>query len=366
MWNPGHPVTRPLPVYALEENITPHLKPFHQARQMDRSVQFALLATQEAWHQAGLESSGSNQNTHGVLLGTSRGPVGFWAESHATPTGRLRPSASAYGTLACLSGAVASSFGLNGPSMTVSAACSSSAHALLQAAQWIHQGWADLVVTGGSEAPLLPMVAAQLDATRVLSHHPEAGKACRPFSPDRDGMVLGEGAGVVILESEQHARERGAHCLGILGQGALTTDRGGRTGVSENAEGLLRAMRQALNRSGLTPEEISLVSTHGTGTRLNDQAESLALRKLFEGGMPPLLATKTVTGHCLGATSALEWILALNFASLPDPGLTVSLKSSPESRPPRTIEPIRHILSSHLGFWAHQSALVLSTPSSPH
>ena len=345
---------------------------FRHVRKMDRCVQLAHAAAAEAWQQAGLDTGRVSPARIGVIAGTSRGPIGKWAESaRSLAQRRVRPSDAANSTIACLSGALSQTFHAHGPSFTVSAACASGAFAIALAAQQIATGAADVVLAGGAEAPLQPLVVAQLAAAGVLGHHDDPARTCRPFDRTRNGLLLGEGAAFLVLESAASARQHGAPILARLSGWAMGSDDGGRVGVMENGDGLLQVAGQALSLAGLEPAEVDHFNGHGTGTMINDRAEARAMALLLGGavGRIPYSSTKPVTGHCVGATPALEAVICLGalrhqvvpptiHCDEPDPACRLDLVRE-VSRPAR----LRHVVSHSLGFWSHHAALVFSAPA---
>ena len=206
-----------------------------------------------------------------------------------------------------------------GLAYSVVSACASSAHAIGLAAQAIRAGQADAVFAGGTDAPLTMGVIRGWEALRVLAidnEHPE--EACRPFSADRKGLVLAEGASVFVLESFENALRRGAQILGELAGFGATSDAGHITDPS--ADGAARAMKLALRDAGLAPEDVGYINAHGTGTRANDPTETASIRTVFGDAAPPVSSTKSLHGHAMGASGAIELassLLALRDGFLP-------------------------------------------------
>lgn len=276
-------------------------------RKADRCVQMAWLAASDACHQAQLTGAYPPARL-GLVVGSSRGPIGRVQESLAR-LGQPRhlPSLAAHSTFAALSGALAQGFGFKGPVMTLSATCASAAFALGYAAEQILLGKADAMIAGGAEAPLQPVVLAQLQAAGVLGFHADAARTCRPFDATRNGMVLGEGSAFLVLESARAAAHRGVRPLAQLAGWAAELDDAGRTELHADGSGLLRVMQHALQCAGLEPGRIDYINAHGSGTKLNDLVEARAVEALFgdRAARLPCSSTKPVTGHCLGATAAL-------------------------------------------------------------
>ena len=336
---------------------------------LDPSVRLALAAAAEAWRQAGLEAAGGwvmDGARVGVAVGTSRGCQTQWeAAREALASGRrVRPTMAATTTLAALSGAVAQQVGARGPGMTLSATCASGAAAIAYAAEQLVLGQAEVMLAGGAEALRRGLVFPGMAAAGVLGSHEEAGRVCRPFETSRDGLLLGEGAGFLVLERASHAAARGAVALGRLAGWALRVhDAAGKTGLSEDGATLAEAMRQALQLAG--GGEVAYVNAHGTGTRLNDLAEVAALRAVFGDRLPSLSSTKPVTGHCLGATPALEAVVALG--ALQGGWLPPQLGRGELDPALGRLDVVREaerpmgpgwVVSNSLGFWGYHGVLV--------
>lgn len=286
----------------------------------DRFTRFALIAAEEAAAQAG--DLDVDPHRLGVLLGTGLGGCETLDNSYRRYYGeqtRIPPLSIPMTMYNAASSAVSARLGAKGLAYSIVSACASSAHAIGLAAQAIRARQADIVITGGSDAPLTPGIISAWESLRVLAidnEHPEA--ACRPFSADRKGLVLAEGAAVFVLESLEHARARGAVVLGeIVGFGA-TSDAGHITDPS--ADGAARAMQLALSDAQLEPRDVGYINAHGTGTRANDAIETVAIRAVFGADAPPASSTKSMHGHAMGASGAIEIassLLALRAGFLP-------------------------------------------------
>ena len=335
------------------------------ARKAGRCVQMAILAANQAWEQAGLNTSYPPERL-GVITGSSRGPLAKITESVDRLQQAMGPSVSTQSSMGAVSGVLAQCFGLKGPSAVASATCASGAFAIALAAEQILLGKADAMLVGGVDAPLHAVVLAQLESCGVLGSHVEPGQTCRPFDVTRNGMVLGEGSAFLVLESAELAARRGAKPLARLAGWSMITDSSGRAGVHEDGSSILRAMENALALAQLSLREIAYVNAHGSGTVANDLAEARALSRLFGDHGVPCSSTKPVTGHCLGATPALEAILcveslrhqilppAMN-CTQPDPLCPVRLANgcAPAA--------FKSVLSNSLGFWGYHASLVFST-----
>jgi nodulation protein E len=286
----------------------------------DRFTRLALIAAEEASAQAG--DLGVDPHRFGVLLGTGLGGCETLDSSYRrfyADHSRIPPMSIPLTMYNAASSAVSTKLGAKGLAYSVVSACASSAHAIGLAAQAIRAGQADAVLTGGSDAPLTPGIISAWESLRVLAidnEHPEA--ACRPFSADRKGLVLAEGAAVLMLESVEHAEGRGATILGEIAGFGATSDAGHITDPS--ADGAARAMQLALADAKLEPRQVGYINAHGTGTRANDSAETAAIHAVFGRDAPPVSSTKSLHGHAMGASGAIEIVsslLALRAGFLP-------------------------------------------------
>lgn len=281
----------------------------------DRVTQYALVAGQEAMAMAGLAADLGPRG--GVILGTAAGGIQTWEESYRAVFADGKNRVSPLVVPRLMHNAPASHlsirFGLQGPVLAVSSACASANHAMGLALQQIRAGAADVMLTGGAEAMLCFGGVKAWEGLRVL-----APDACRPFSLGRRGTVIGDGAGVLVFEAEDHARARGATVLAEVAGFGMTADAGDI--LAPNVAGAVRAMRLALRDAGLEPGDVGYINAHGTGTLANDRAESAAVLTVFGAAPPPVSSTKSMHGHAIGATGALEAIacvLALREGLLP-------------------------------------------------
>lgn len=276
----------------------------------DRFTRFALIAAEEAATQAG--DLGLNPERVGVLLGTGLGGCETLDDSYRrlyAEQGRIPPMAIPTSMYNAAGAAVSTKHAAKGISWSVVSACASSAHAIGLAMMAIRSGQADAVFAGGADAPLTVGIIKAWEALRVLAidnEHPEA--ACRPFSADRKGLVLAEGAAVLLLESLENAQRRGAEILGeVTGFGA-TSDAGHITDPS--ADGAARAMRLALADARWNADEVDYINAHGTGTRANDATETAAIKSVVRERVP-VSSTKSLHGHAMGASGAIEIVASL-------------------------------------------------------
>ena len=290
----------------------------------DRFTRFALAAAQEAATQGGFDTIGTDPERIGVLIGTGLGGAETLDTAYKRmygENGRIAPTSIAMSMYNAATSAVSTAYNARGVSYAVVSACASSAHAIGLAMQTIRSGQADAMFAGGSDAPLTFGIIRAWEAMRVLAfdnEHPE--EACRPFSADRKGLVLAEGAAVFLLESFENARRRGATILGEIAGFGATSDAGHITDPS--ADGASRAMRMALRDAGLDPADVAYINAHGTATRANDATETAAIKEVFgeRAYAIPVSSTKSLHGHAMGASGAIELacsLLALNDGFLP-------------------------------------------------
>ena len=278
---------------------------------LDRTSEFALHAAREAITQSGLDfdENGLGLRT-AVIVGTGVGGETTQDEQSKRLYGENAARAHPLTIVRLMTNASAShisiAWGLRGPTFAVASACASANHAIIQAAQMIRYGQADVAITGGTEACLTYGALKAWEAMRVL-----ADDDCRPFSANRRGLVLGEGAGIFVLESMEHAQARGATILAELAGSGMTAD--ATDIVSPSADGAAAAMRQALDDAGLAPQDVAYVNAHGTGTLANDVTETRAIRLAFgaHAGRLAVSSTKSMHGHALGASGALELVAVI-------------------------------------------------------
>lgn len=282
-----------------------------QYKGADRFSRFALIAAEEAAEEAGFAAAGFDPERVGALIGTGLGGCetldAGYKRVYQQAQSRVAPTVIPYSMYNAAASAVSLQYQAKGVAYGVVSACASSAHAIGLAAQAIRAGQADAVFAGGADAPLTYGIIRGWESLRVLAvdnEHPE--EACRPFSADRKGLVLAEGAAVLLLESLDHAERRGAEILGeVVGVGA-TSDAGHITDPS--ADGAARAMRMALRDGGLEAEDVGYINAHGTATRANDATETAAIKAVFGEAAYriPVSSTKSMHGHAMGASGAIE------------------------------------------------------------
>ncbi|MFM8301539.1 MAG: beta-ketoacyl-ACP synthase II [Gemmatimonadota bacterium] len=344
-----------------------------EAKRADRYTQYAMAAAVQAMRDAGLgEGTGYDPDRLGVIIGSGIGGIETFEAQHTVlmqdGPGRISPFFVPMFIGDIAAGVVSMRFQAKGPNYATQSACASSAHAIGDAFRLIAYGDADLMIAGGAEAAVSPMAIggfANMQALSTRNESPET--ASRPFDQTRDGFVLGEGAGVVILEELEHARARGAqiYCE-VVGYGA-TGDAYHLTGQPEDHAGLQRAMRRALEDAGLAPSDVQYVNAHGTSTPLNDSNEIRAIKAVFGPHATGLnvSSTKSSTGHMLGAAGAVESIfsaLAIRHGMIPP---TINLQTpDPECDLDCTANtPVRRevhaVLSNSSGFGGHNASIAL-------
>jgi beta-ketoacyl-acyl-carrier-protein synthase II len=280
---------------------------------LDRFTQFGLLAAKQAVASGGLEIRDEERPRFGVVMGSGMGGVdtldtGYFNlyAKHAT---RLHPFTIPKIMHNAPTSQICMEFGAQGPSLSTSTACSSSGHAIGQAFHLIKYGMADVMLTGGSDAPISFGMMRGWESVRVLaSGNGDPSRACRPFSADREGFVMGEGAGVLLLEELEHARKRGATILAELAGCGMTSDASHITQPS--VIGPARAIRQAMEEAGLGPQDVDYINAHGTATQLNDVTETQVIKEVFkeDAHRVAISSTKSMHGHAMGATGAIELV----------------------------------------------------------
>ncbi|QDT17975.1 3-oxoacyl-[acyl-carrier-protein] synthase 2 [Alienimonas californiensis] len=346
--------------------------PEKELRRMDRFVQFAVVAADRALKEAGLERDSGDATRRGVLVGSGIGGLHEIEEQHRTlferGPRRVSPFMIPKLMVNAASGNISYLYNLKGPNSAVATACASATNAIGDAFRLIQHGQADVMVTGGSEAAITPMGVSGFARMNALSNRNDAPSlASRPFDKDRDGFVLGEGAGIMILEDWEHALKRGATILAeVLGYG-MSSDAYHMTAPDPEGRGAGRAMTFAIADAGLNVEDIQYVNAHGTSTPLGDKAETAAIKTVFGHHAKKLAvsSTKSQIGHLLGASGGVETIaclMALTEQAAPptinldEPGEGCDLDYVPhEARP----MPIKAVLNNSFGFGGHNACLVL-------
>ncbi len=341
------------------------------ARRMDRFVQFGLAAALEAVRDAGLSLPLADGDRAGVYVGSGMGGLVTLSEQLEVlrTRGPERVSPFLVPMMICdmASGQISISLGARGPNLAVVSACATGAHAIGEGAALIKRGGADVMIAGGTEAVITPIALAGFAAARTLStRNDDPARASRPFDRQRDGFVMGEGAGVVVLERASLARRRGARIYAELVGYGSSADAHHLTAPPEGGEGAVRCMHQALQEAAMPPEELDYLNAHGTGTPLNDRAETAAVRQALgrHAYRVAISSTKGMTGHLLGAAGGLEALVAvkaivegivpptMNYEH-PDPDCDL------DYTPNRARHlPVRTAMSNSFGFGGHNACLL--------
>jgi 3-oxoacyl-[acyl-carrier-protein] synthase II len=341
-------------------------------RRLDRFAQFALFAAAEAVKDSGIDFAKEDPYRCGVLLGSGIGGLNEFEDGHGRykdqGPARISPFVIPKMIPNAASGNLSIQFGLMGPNSTISTACASANQAIGEALRAIRYGDADVVVTGGSESAITPMGVGGFSQARALStRNDDPPAASRPFEKDRDGFVLAEGAGILVVEELEHARRRGARIYAeLLGVGN-TADAHHITAPHPEGSGAAEAMRLALKDARLNPEDVQYVNAHGTGTPLGDEAETKALKAVFGGHARRLAvsSTKSMVGHTLGASGGVEMIACalsiqhgvihptINYQT-PDPACDLDYvpNTAREQR-------VRRAISNSFGFGGHNCCVVV-------
>ncbi len=346
------------------------------ARRMARVTQLGLAAAGQALADAGLLDEPGNRDRIGVLVGSAMGNLDPLLDNQVTLLDRGPDRVSPFFVPMMLTDTPAAMisirYGLRGPALSVATACATATDAIGQAAAMIRSGAVDVMVAGGTDAAILPITIAGFGNMGTLStRNDDPAGASRPFDRTRDGFVMSEGAGILVLEALDHAQARGATIHGeLLGYGA-TADAYHISSPAENGEGAVRAMRIALADAGLEPEGIDYINAHGTSTTLNDRSETAAIKTAFgrQADVTPVSSTKSAHGHLLGATGGLEAIIALQAlatgiipptinSTTPDPDCDLDIV-------PNTPRPaaLRRAMSNSFGFGGHNAVLIVGRDS---
>lgn len=341
-------------------------------RRMDRYTHFAMAASKEAYEDSGLAQSDTPKDRIGVIIGSGIGGIGTFYENAVKlhTAGHKRVSPLLIPTLISdiASGYVSIEYGLTGPNYTAVSACASAAHAISCAFNHIKLGDADVMVTGGAEAPITGIGFAGFTQAMALSTHfnDNPQKASRPFDKDRDGFVMGEAAGILVIEELEHAKKRGAKIYAELVSYGMSGDAHHITAPSPEGDGGAQAVRMALQKAGLKPTDIQLVNTHGTSTQLGDIAETKGLKKVFGEHAYKLKvnSTKSMTGHCLGAAGGVEAIAVIQMLREGIVHPTINLENpDPECDldyvPNKAIAfQAEYAISNSFGFGGHNASLL--------
>ncbi len=344
-----------------------------EAKKMEPFSHFAVVSANEAWKQAGFKGGDVDPQRVGCILGVGIGGFKTLEQSvhdiiHKGPK-RVHPMTIPKLISNIGPGNIAISLNAQGPAYSLATACASGTDAIGHGLRNIQDGITDVVITGGVEATITPLGIAAFNAIHALStaYNDRPQKASRPFDKDRDGFVMGEGAGILILEDLEHARARGANIHAEVISNGVSTDASHLTAPHPEGRGAILAMNHALRAAGIPPEKIDYVNAHGTSTPINDPTETLAMKKIFgeHAYKLKISSTKSMTGHCIGAAGALEAIICtkaiedqfcpptINYET-PDPDCDLDYVPNKGVR-----ADIEYAMSNSLGFGGHNSILIL-------
>jgi 3-oxoacyl-[acyl-carrier-protein] synthase II len=345
-----------------------------EAKKMDLFTQFAVIAADQAVADAGLVEANVNPDRVGVLWGSGIGGLQTFYEevtnfNKGDGTPRFSPFFIVKMIIDLAPGHISIKYGFRGPNFSAVSACASATHSIIDAFNYIRLGKADAIVTGGSEAAItIPGVGGFSVMKAMSERNDDPATASRPYDKDRDGFILGEGAGALVLEEYEHAKARGAHIYAELVGGGATADAYHYTAPHPEGLGAFNVMKNALEDAGITAEVIDYINTHGTSTPLGDVAEIKAIQQLFgeHAYKMNISSTKSMTGHLLGAAGAIEavaCILAMNKGIVPptinnfnrdeaiDPALNLTLNAAQHRE-------INYALSNTFGFGGHNAAVI--------
>ena len=344
--------------------------PRRLAKDSSRFSQYAFAAAAEALGQSGLDTASEAGRT-GITMGTAMaGVVDIAAtQEEMTRSGESKVSPrfvpKTLGNIAAAQ--IAIEYGITGPSITVSTACSSGGDAIKLAMMLLRSGEADAMVAVGADSIICPLVTSSLSMAKALSREADPAAACRPFDVRRNGFVMGEGGGALVLETEEHARTRGAAILGYILSAASNNDAYHITSPAPDGRGARACMREALRQAGLNPGDIGYVNAHGTSTPVGDGIEAAAIREVFGGCAPAVSSTKAATGHMMGAggiTEVISCVLACREGILPATIGTSELDPACEGVDIITAEArkcsIRTAMSNAFGFGGQNSSIIVS------
>lgn len=345
---------------------------FKAAKRMELFSQYAVAAAMEAFAQAGIDMAKENPYRAGVSIGSGIGGLSIMESEHEKiltkgPT-RVNPFLIPMMISNMAAGNVAIALGLKGKCVNVVTACATGSHSIGDAMRAIQYGDADIMVAGGTESAITPIGVAGFSALTALTTNIDPDRASIPFDKERSGFVIGEGAGVVVLEELEHAKQRGAQILAEMSGYGATCDAFHITSPSEDGEGAAMAMHLAMEEAGVSPEEVTYINAHGTSTHHNDLFETRAIKKAFGDVAKKLYvnSTKSMTGHLLGAAGAVECIVCVK--SILDGYIheTVNSRESEEECDLNYMfgegicKEINYAISNSLGFGGHNASLLIA------
>ena len=342
-----------------------------EAKRLDKFSQFAIIAAKEAWNDSKIDKEKENMERVGVVLGSGIGGIQTIETEHEKcmlkGPERVSPMYIPMGISNMATGNVAIEIGAKGTSMAIVTACATGTHCIGESFRMIKHGYQDIIIAGGTEAGITPLGIAGFANIKALSKSEDKTRASIPFDKERNGFVMGEGAGMVVLEEYEHAKKRGAKIYAeIVGYGA-TSDAYHITSPAPGGEGGARAMKLAMEEANVKPEEITYINAHGTSTHLNDACETQAVKTaLGESAKNVMISsTKGHTGHLLGAAGAVEAIVCAKAIEEGFVPATINYKVPDEEcdldivpNEGRNVE-IKYAISNSLGFGGHNSSILL-------
>ncbi|MFC1554596.1 beta-ketoacyl-ACP synthase II [candidate division KSB1 bacterium] len=341
------------------------------AKRMDKFAQYAVTTANMAVEDSGIDFEKTDRNKAGVIVGSGVGGLGTHEEQNRKlierGPGRVSPFYIVMMIADIAPGHISILHGLKGPNYSVTSACATASHAIGDSYMLIQRGDADIMICGGAEAAITQISIAGFANMKALSSNNDPANTSRPFDAERDGFVMGEGSGIIILESEESAIKRGAKIYGELAGIGFTGDAYHVTEPAPEGEGAVRSMKLALADAGMAPEEIEYINAHGTSTPYNDRNETIAIKTVFGdyAYKIPVSSTKSMTGHLLGASGGIEiiaGILAMNNSCIPptinykNPDPDCDLDYVPNNSRGQSV---KSVLSNTFGFGGHNASLVI-------
>ena len=341
------------------------------ARRMDRFTQFAVAASQQAVEDSKLDLEKIDRNRFGVIVGSGVGGMITLEEAHKNLFNkgprRVSPFAIPMLISNMAAGLISITFGAKGPNYSVVTACATSTNSIGDAAKIIERGAADIMIAGGAEAAICGLGIGGFTSMKALSkRNDEPTKASRPFDKERDGFVMGEGAGILVLEDLQHALDRGATIYAEVKGYGMSSDAYHMTAPAPDGEGAARSMQNALDDANIKPEEVDYINAHGTSTPMNDKLETMAIKRVFGENAYniPISSTKSMTGHLLGAAGAVEAMVMVKTINEGFIHPTINLEN-PDPDCDLNYVPhvgikkeVKYAISNSFGFGGHNATLV--------
>ncbi len=342
-----------------------------QVKRLDRSSQFAIIAAREAFKDSGITKENTNLENVGVFVGSGIGGLSTIQQqceiNYAKGNNRVSPMFIPMGIANMPAGNIAMDLGLKGESISIVTACSSATHSIGEAYRNIKSGYEEVILAGGCEAAICEVGIAGFENMKALTHATDKNRASIPFDKERSGFVMGEGAGIIVLEELEHAKKRGAKIYAeLIGYGA-TSDAYHITSPSPDGEGAARAMTRAIEDANIKPEEIDYINAHGTATHLNDMYETMAIKKALGEASKKVLvsSTKGNIGHLLGAAGSVEAVFCVKAIQDQIVPPTINYKEKDEDCDldivPNEVREINVniVMSNSLGFGGHNGSIIM-------